>query len=256
MLKDKNIVITGASSGIGKAIAYDCAKNGANLVLISRNSKNLNRLASQLEKYKIKILSIPIDVSDKKQVVLAAKKILQVFNHIDVLVNNAGIGVYGKFSEKSLEDIEKVIKTNLLGTIYMTKSILPSMMRHMQGHIVNIGSVLSKIGLRGMADYSASKFAVAGFSESLYHELKPLGISVSVVYPGYVKTNFHKNASFKNARTSSPVKGIEPEEVSSVVMKALREKRFEYFVPGFYGPLMKAKSLLPGTFRKLQQRRK
>ena len=255
MLKNKVVIITGASSGIGKAIAIDCAKTGANVVLVARSKEKLDQVSSEIQKYNVKSLCVPIDVSRKKEVAEGISKILGTFEKIDVLINNAGIGVYGKFVEKDIRDMEQVVATNLFGTIYMTKAILPLMLKQGYGHIVNVGSVVSKIGIAYLSDYCASKFAVAGLSESLYQELKPLGIDVSIVYPGYVKTNFHNNPSFKNVGSSSPVKGIEPEDVSKVVLKALEQKKFEYFVPRFYGPLMKSKGVFPSTFRKIQLRR-
>ena len=255
MLKNKVVVITGASSGIGKAVAIDCAKAGANVVLVARSKEKLDQVSSEIQKYNVKSLCVPIDVSRKKEVAEAMSKILGTFEKIDVLINNAGIGVYGNFVEKDIRDMEQVVATNLFGTIYMTKAILPLMLKQGYGHIVNVGSVVSKMGISYLSDYCASKFAVAGLSESLYQELKPLGIDVSVVYPGYVKTNFHNHPSFKGMDSSSPVKGIEPEDVSKIILKALKQKKFEYFVPRFYGPLMKSKGVFPSTFRKIQLRR-
>ena len=253
MLKGKVVVITGASSGIGKATAVECAKNRADVVLLARNEEKLKEVALNLEKYNVKTLVVKADISRKKEVAEAATKILETFHTIDILINNAGVGIYGKFADKNISDMEQVVATNLFGVIYMTKAVLPVMIKNGRGHIVNIASVAGKIGLEGLSDYCASKFALTGLSESLHQELKPLGISVSVVHPGYTNTNFDKNPSFQNRKTPSPLKPLQPEDVSAVIMEALKDKGFEYFVPKLYGQLMKGKLLFPGTFMKIQK---
>ena len=118
--------------------------------------------------------------------------VLARYGAIDILINNAGIGMRQPFVEMPLDTIEEIMRTNYFGAVYCTREVVPSMIAKGHGHIVNISSVAGHIGTLNMAAYCASKFALNGFSESLYHELKPLGIDISVVCPGAVKTAFNR----------------------------------------------------------------
>jgi len=228
--KNKIILITGASSGIGKQTAIEFAKKGANLILVARRKEKLELVAKELEKFKISVLVCPCDVSDKDKVKEMSKIILEKFDSIDILVNNAGFAIYGSVSDLSIDEIESQIETNYLGMVYCIKNFLPSMLEKKSGHIVNVASVAASFGLPGIASYCASKFAMLGFSEGLKHELKNSGIGITVVSPIMVKTNFFDHPSFDNMPKYSPT-SLSSKSVANAILKASNSPRLEIIVP-------------------------
>ncbi|MGH9879649.1 MAG: SDR family NAD(P)-dependent oxidoreductase, partial [Nitrososphaerales archaeon] len=180
--KDKVVVVTGASSGIGEQACVDFAKQGAKVVLVARSNEKIENIANKInEDYHTQALAAACDVSKKHQVLSMSKQVLDEFGHVDILVNNAGFAIFGNVKDLTIEELEDQLATNLLGTIYCTKAFLPSMLSRRTGHIVNVASVAGSIGIPGMAAYCASKFAMLGFSQSLYHELSGTGVGVTVV---------------------------------------------------------------------------
>ena len=230
--KEKVVLITGASSGIGLASAIEFAKRGAILILIARNKEKLNQISDDLKKFHSSIFFYVCDVSDKSQVNQTSKIILDKFGSIDVLVNNAGFAVYGSVPKLTIEDIESQMATNYFGMIYFVKNFLPEMIKQKSGHIVNVASVAGSFGLPGIASYCASKFAMLGFSEGLKHELKGTGVGLTVVSPIMVKTNFFDHPSFQNMPKYSPT-SLSSETVAKAIIKAANSRRLEIIVPGF-----------------------
>ena len=225
----KVVVITGASSGIGKEVAKEFAKLNAFLALVSRDKNKLEETAKELSKYKTEILICPCDVSQKDQVSKMSKNILDKFGNIDVLVNNAGFGIYGSIVETKIEEIESQMATNYFGMIYCTKAFLPKMLENKCGHIVNVASVAASFGIPAMASYCASKFAMLGFSESLYHELRGTGVGITVVSPIMVRTSFFDHNSFgKMPRYST---ALSANTVAKAVVRASSSPRLEIVVP-------------------------
>ena len=191
LLKNKIVLITGASSGIGRCIANDFSRfQLKSLILIARNQSKLNDTAASIKQKNFEILPISCDVSRKEEVKHLGKVIHDRYGYIDILVNNAGVGLFGPVEKISIEEIERVSFTNYFGMIYFTKIFLDSMIKRNTGHIINIASLAASFGIPGMAAYCGSKFAMLGFSESLNRELKETGIKVSVISPIGVKTNF------------------------------------------------------------------
>ena len=229
--KDKIIVITGASSGIGEAASEEFAKRGANLVLVARNKEKLEQVEKNLEKYSVKTLVQVCDVSDKEQVKQMSEKVMETFSRIDVLVNNAGFVIYGKVEELSIEDIESQMETNYFGTIYCTKSFLPHFLQQNSGHIVNVASVGGSFGVPGIASYCATKFAMLGFSEGLYHELHETNVGVTVVSPIMVRTSLFDHPSFKNFTKHATGISLSSETVAKAIVKAANSSRLELVVP-------------------------
>ena len=175
----------------------------------------------------------PCDISKKSEVVKMGVEILEKFGYIDILINNAGFGIFNKIQHQSIEEIESVLFTNYLGIIYCTKSFLDSMITRRKGHIINVASVAASIGVPGLGPYCASKFAMLGFSESLSHELHDTGVNITVVSPIGVKTNFFKNQSFNNRVPNYTIFMIEPKTVSKSILDAVHSQRLEIIVP-FY----------------------
>ena len=179
--KDQIIAITGASSGIGMQAAIDFSNKGANtIILISRNSMKLNKVKEKLNT-NCNVEIYECDVSNKKIKYDMSNNILEKIGTIDILVNNAGFGIYGRVIDQTIEDIEKVTSTNYMGMIYCTKMFLPFMVKRNQGHIVNVASLAASFGIQFMAAYCGSNFAMLGFSEALYHELKNINVGITVV---------------------------------------------------------------------------
>ncbi|HXG53548.1 MAG TPA: SDR family oxidoreductase [candidate division Zixibacteria bacterium] len=251
--RNQVILITGASSGIGRRLAEDLAERGA---VIAGCGRSPERLASMLAAVKDRSPAsavFPCDVGRREEVERMAGEVLDRFGRIDVLVNNAGIGMRMPFSETPLETIEEIMRTNYLGTVYCTRAVLPSMVARGRGHIVNISSVAGKIGALNMAGYCASKFAVNGLSESLCHELRPLGISVSVICPGPVRTVFNREFADVPPR-SPPALVIGVEAVSRAVIAALETRKPELVLPRWLAVACWLKRIAPNLFRVVYHR--
>jgi len=168
-------------------------KNGAIVVLASRKIDELEKISKSLNEIKPNsAFAFKCDLAEKKQVEKLSKFVLKKFGKIDILLNNAGIAFWKKFNEMPLDEIEKTIAVNLMGTIYCTKAFLPQFLKQKSGTIINISSGLGKRGAAGAVAYCASKFGVVGFTEALYCELKDFGINVSCVLPGKVDTKLFK----------------------------------------------------------------
>ena len=226
----KNVVITGASSGIGRSTAIEFAKKGSNVILIARRQQKLLKVADELEKYGVSALACKCDVSDKNQVKRAHHSISERFGRIDVLVNNAGFAIYAPVARLEIKDIESQMATNYFGMVYCTKYFLPGMLENKSGHIINVASVGASFGLPGIASYCASKSAMLGFSEGLRYELKSSGIGVSVISPIIVRTGFFENMPFKKMPTPS-FPSISPERVARAILGAVGSDRLEIIVP-------------------------
>jgi len=225
----KVVVITGASSGIGKESAKEFAKLHASLVLVSRDRAKLEDIAKELSKYKTEILICQCDVSQKDQVSKMNKEVLEKFGTIDVLVNNAGFGIYSMIKDTKIEEIESQMATNYFGMVYCTKTFLPKMLENKSGHIVNVASVAASFGIPAMASYCASKFAMLGFSESLYHELRGTGVGITVVSPIMVRTNFFNHDSF--GKMPRYTMALNANTVAKSVVRASSSPRLEIVVP-------------------------
>jgi len=242
--ENKIVVITGASSGIGEACAIQFAKKGANLVLVARRKEKLLEVEKKLSQYNVKTMVISCDISDKSKVKQMCEQVLDEFNQIDILINNAGFAIYGTISELSIEEIESQMNTNYFGMIYCTKNFLPKMLEQNSGHVVNVASVAASFGLPGISSYCASKFAMLGFSEGLQHELKGTNVKVTVVSPIMVKTNFFDHPSFSSMPKYSPT-ALNSKTVAKAVLKAANSSRLEIIVPSMVRVAVWAKHTFP-----------
>jgi len=252
-LQNKIVLITGASKGIGRSLAIDLAARGAVVVGCARSMEPLQALAAELRGASPLSDVIRCDVAEREQVHAMVTQVLARFDKIDILINNAGVGMRKPFAETDIPVIENMMRINYLGAVYCTHEVLPSMIARGSGHIVNLSSVAGKIGSLNLAGYCASKFAMNGFSESLYHELAPLGIHVSVICPGPVRTDFNK--PFADTPPKSPASlVVSPEFVSAAVVRVLEKRRFEVVLPRAMAFLCLIKRLVPGLFRSLAQR--
>jgi short-subunit dehydrogenase len=231
----KIVLVTGASSGIGRQVSLDFSGNGAqSIILVARSRSKLEDLEKIISrKFNIKTIIYPCDVSKKSEVEQMGREILDKCGHVDILVNNAGFGLYGKVQNQSIEQIESVTFTNYLGVVYCTKVFLDSMIARKSGHIVNLASVAASFGVAGLSAYCASKYAVLGFSESLSQELYGTGVGLTVVSPMGVKTNFFNNSSFGGRIPYYNGFMLKTNTVSNAVLAAANSHRLEIIVP-FY----------------------
>lgn len=192
--KNKTVWITGASSGIGEALAKAFYGEGANLILSSRRAETLEKVKTELGKEQERVKVLTIDLADSKSFQSKTKEALRLFGQIDVLINNGGISQRSVFEETDVETIRQLMEVNFFGSIGLTKEILPQMISRKSGHIIVTSSVAGKIGTKFRTGYAASKHAVQGFFDSLRQELYEHHIDVTLLCPGPIKTDITKNA--------------------------------------------------------------
>jgi short-subunit dehydrogenase len=194
MFKNNVSIITGASTGIGKELALQLAKQGAFLSLAARDIINLNCVAEECRKIGSKVITVQTDVTVKEQCKNLIEKTLAEFGRIDTLFNNAGISMSAKFEEiQDLDLFETIMKVNYLGSVYCTYYALPYLKKS-NGRIVAISSLTGKVGVPSRTGYAASKHAMAGFFDSLRIELMNTNVTVTVIYPGFVESEVRKRA--------------------------------------------------------------
>ena len=229
--KNKVVLITGASSGIGKQTAIEFAKLGSSIILVARRKNKLEQVENELKQFNVNTLVCVCDVSKKDQVEELFKIVLQKFNSIDILVNNAGFAIYGSVSDLSIDEIESQMETNYFGMIYCVKNFLPLMLKKKSGHIVNVASVGASFSVPGVSSYCATKFAMLGFSEGLKHELYGTGVGLTVVSPIMVRTPLFEHPSFTNFSKFSTGVSLSSETVAKTIIKASNSSRLEIVVP-------------------------
>lgn len=230
MLQDKVAIITGASSGIGAAMALALAERGARLSLLARNRERLTAVAAQADQVGTsETLWLETDIRSEEQVNAAVAATLNRFGRIDVLVNSAGLSLNHAVDGYSLADWQTVLETNLTGTFLTCRAVLPTMKQQREGQIINISSGAGRNGIKNMAAYCAAKFGVIGFSESLALEVRQDNIRVSVLLPGSVATNFSRIANREprnEAGTEKPANvgySLYPGEVAAVIVAMLEQ---------------------------------
>lgn len=193
LLQGKVVIITGASSGIGKALAYAFAEHKAKLALAARNIEKLSEISTELEGKGLEVLTVQTDVSIEEDCRRLISETIEHFGGIDILINNAGISMRALFADLNLDVIRQLMDVNFWGTVYCTKYALPQLLRN-KGSVVGVISIAGHIGLPGRTGYSASKFAVRGFLDALRTENLKTGLHVMVVAPGFTASNIRKVA--------------------------------------------------------------
>ncbi|MFW7377561.1 MAG: SDR family oxidoreductase [Oligoflexus sp.] len=252
-LKDSVVVITGASSGIGRAAAMDFARRGASLVLASRSQEQLDALASDCRRFGAEVLALATDVSQIEEVEHLAKKAIEEFEHIDVWVNNAGVTLFGRIDEVPYKDYRKVIETNLLGYIHGARAVIPHFREQGHGVLINNSSMIGKVGSPYLSAYVVSKFGIVGLSESLRQELRDSpGIKVCTVLPASIDTPLFQHAANYTGRSIKPLSPIyDADMVAQEIVRLSRHPEREVYV-GESGLMMGImRQLLPGIAEKM-----
>lgn len=213
-LNGKTAVVTGASSGIGRAIVLRFAKAGAQVALIARRKNRLEELRREIEKGGASALVVRADLAEPAQISRAFRVIRKEWKDPEILVNNAGTGCFGHLVDSKLEEYEATFNLNVRALYLATKEVLPSMIRNREGTIINISSIAGKIGIAGSVLYCASKFAVMGLSDALLEEVRGHNVRVCVICPGMVHTEFFGRPDVKGNRSDF----IQPEDVAEAAL--------------------------------------
>jgi short-subunit dehydrogenase len=254
-LKNAVVVITGASSGIGRATARAFAEEGSSLVLAARSEEPLRALASECEAMDVAVLVAPTDVTDEAAVDRLARRALERFGRIDVWVNNAAVMMYGRFDEVPPQAFRRVIETNVFGYVHGARAAFRAFREQGTGVLINNGSAYAAMGAPFMSSYVASKFAVRGLSDSLRQEVQGEDIDVVTILPAAVDTPLYYHAANFTGRGVKPLEPIyRPEQVARTIVRCARQPRREAFV-GNAGRMMRAlRSLSPALFERLNAR--
>lgn len=236
-LLNQTVIVTGASSGIGKDVAINAAKCGANLILIARNEDKLLQVKNECirvgaENAHHEFLSV--DMSDPDQITAGVEKAYDINDDIDVLVNAAGFGDFSNYLETDFDKIEKMFRVNVLGLMLMTRLVASKMIENGRGHIFNVGSMAGKITTPKSAAYAATKAAVIAFSDGLRLELKPMGVYVTTINPGPVKTNFF-NVADHNGNYLDSVKNfvLDPNKLAWEIVDTFNKNKREINRPRY-----------------------
>ncbi|XP_063790248.1 dehydrogenase/reductase SDR family member 7B isoform X1 [Pseudophryne corroboree] len=266
-IQDAAVVITGATSGLGKECAKVFYKAGARLVLCGRNEERLKDLINELNQMRKgssqrhKPHMVIFDLSDVDTVTSAAKEILHLVGNVDILINNAGISYRGTILNTKVSVDRMIMDTNYFGPVALTKALLPSMIKNKKGHIVAISSVQGKISIPFRSAYSASKHATQAFFDCLRAEMAPHDIAVTLINPGYIQTNLSLNAvtddgSKYGVMDKTTAEGRTAEEVAKIVFNAVGERSKEVLVAGLVPTLaVYLRALAPKLFFSLMAAR-
>ena len=228
-MKNKLVIVTGASSGIGRACAEKFAKEGANLVLAARSAGKLNEVAKNVARYGVQVLPVVTDVSKEEDCKNLVEKALIKFGKIDVLVNNAGISMRAVFVDLDVSVLKKVMDVNFWGTVYCTRYAIASLLEN-KGSVVGVSSIAGYKGLPGRTGYSSSKFAMHGFLEALRIENIKKGLHVLIACPGFTASNIRNTAlaadgSSQGETPRDEQKMMQPEEVAMRIVSAVKGRK-------------------------------
>lgn len=258
--QNKVIWLTGASSGIGEALAYEFARQGAKLILSARRKEELNRVRGNcIPQAHANIQIIPLDLAQPETLKLSTEVAIQIFGHIDILINNGGISQRSLTKDTTLEVDRQIMEVDYFGSIALTKYLLPHFLKQKYGHYVTVTSVNGKLGIPRRSGYAASKHALHGFFDSLRAELwkESKNIHVTLVCPGWINTNLSIAAllgdgSPQNKKDETHKKGMHPAKFARKMIRAIEKKKQEVYIGGGKEVLaIYLKRFVPGLFSKI-----
>jgi short-subunit dehydrogenase len=228
-IRGKWALVTGAASGIGRAMSLRLAQEGANLYVVDIDEAGLARVIAESRQLGVEVIGRRCDVASPREVSAAVAEVLSRCGGVDILVNNAGITYYGRTDRMSAEHWDRLMRVNLLSHIQFTRELLPSLLDRREAHVLNVCSVLGLVGMPKVTAYCTSKFAMVGFSESLRHEFGRQGLGVTALCPGFVSTNLFTNAPMEESAEEHklPPKLVctTPERVANAAIKAIYRNR-------------------------------
>jgi short-subunit dehydrogenase len=227
-LKGMVVLLTGGSRGIGPIVAEALAKRGANIVLAARSKRGLDDVATHLSELGSKAIVVPIDLRQSSQREKLVAHVRREFGKIDVLINNAGLETEGAYAELSWASIQETIEVNLIAPMYLTRLVLPEMLKRKAGHIVNIASIAAKSGAPYAATYSGTKAGLSEWTRALRLELANTGVHFSTIFPGYVR----EVGMFAKFGMQSPwiIGSCSPSQVAKAVVHAIEKRRVERII--------------------------
>jgi dehydrogenase/reductase SDR family member 7B len=254
--KDKVIWITGASSGIGEALALRLAKFGARLILSARREEELERVGNKTKLPELDLLLLPFDLEDTTNASGIVANIINKFGRIDVLINNGGFSQRSAAIETSIDLDRKLMEVNYFSHVVLTKAVLPYMKRQKVGYIVVISSIAGKFGFYLRTSYSAAKHALHGFYESFRLETESLGIKTLIVCPGKIKTDISLNAITSSGVTHNKMdeshkNAMSAEECANQIIFGILKNKEEIFIGGKEILMVKIKRFFPKLFSRL-----
>ncbi|MBV8547580.1 MAG: SDR family NAD(P)-dependent oxidoreductase [Acidobacteria bacterium] len=250
-LNKKTVVVTGASSGIGRAAALELARRGANLVLAARRGELLEEVAVACRALGVECRTVVTDVTKRDD----CARLIEAAGDVDVLVNNAGFAIFDAFESAKPDDLESMMQTNYFGAVWCAQAVLPQMLARRRGTIVNVASIAGIMGYARMGGYCATKFAMIGFSETLRDEVLGRGVRVAMVCPGTVETQFFVKAERgKMPGASRLVLAIKPESVAKAIANAAEDGKYRRILPIGAMAFMRLKELFPRFAHVLMRR--
>ncbi len=255
-LRDKVAIVTGASRGIGAAIAEALAGEGCAVVLAARSRQSIHELAERLHQtYGARTLAVAVDVADQADVAALVDRTVAEFGGIDLLVNNAGMGIYGAIDEVDLADLRYVFDVNFFGAVSAMQAVVPVMRRGGGGTIVNVSSIVGKFPSPLGGGYTATKYALEGASAAARAELAGDQIKIIVVRPGLTETEFSQHsrvsvpgAGHRQGERHAPMRGVAPARVAKRTIRAIRRGEREVYITLFDRLLVAGAQLMPGVF--------
>jgi uncharacterized protein len=247
-------LVTGASSGIGRALARRLARGGARVALVARRAEELEAAAAEIRAGGGDALVLPCDVTDREQVFGCAARAIEAWGGIDLLANNAGYGHHRRFLDWDIADIERMMAVNYLGSVYFTKAILPHMVEQRRGWLVFVASVAGKIAPPEESAYAASKFAMVGLASSLSLEVEDAGVHVLTVCPGVIRTPFFDEEALSRMPPVSRNQMVEPEALVDAIVDALAKRKREITFPSGISPAYIIQAVAPDFMRRQVRR--